>query len=86
MVLGDPALIVSLCTRGDSWSVRTDDRHLISWLNSLRSTRGSLGSLPALTSSPFLWEEGGDPGFVDKVACPCEGREEEEVEKDAVDA
>lgn len=79
----DPTLIVCLRTRCHSWSIRSQNTHLVRRINFLRATRGALSAVAAFASARFLGEEGGDPGVVDEVACASEDSEEEEVEEDA---
>lgn len=87
MTLRDPALVISLlgqCTSRDSWSISTNDRHLLLGVKCLLgSGRGTLCALATFSAALQLWEEGLDPGLVDEVQGSSECGEEEEVEENA---
>lgn len=62
-----PGLVVSLCARGNSWAVGTNDADLVGRIDLLSTLRGSLCALTTLTTALLLGEEGGEPGIVDEV-------------------
>jgi hypothetical protein len=64
---GDPALIVSLGSRGNSRTISAQDGDLISGVDLLAATGRALGALAALAAALLLREEGSDPGVVDEV-------------------
>ena len=75
MMSGDPALIISLRTCRHRRSIGTNDRHLISWIHFLAS-QGSFGPFASFTAAALLGKESSNPGAVDEVACPSEGKAE----------
>ena len=87
MVLRDPALIIcllGLSTSGNSGAVCTNDRNLVFRSHGLLGTTGrTLGTLPTLSTTLGLWEEGLDPGLIDEVEGSGKGGEEEEVQENA---
>lgn len=82
MSLGDPALIVSLRSTCDCWTICADDRYLLGRIHLLRSTARAFSTLTALPTALLLREQRRDPGSVDEKAKASEGRREEEVEED----
>jgi hypothetical protein len=84
---GNPALVEStgLGTGGDSRAISANNRDLVGRVDLLGSLGRSLSALAALAAPLLLREQSRDPGVVDEVASAAEGREEEEVEEDAVD-
>jgi hypothetical protein len=87
VALRNPALVVSLlchCSTGNSWSISTNNRDLILWINCLLAAcRRTLSALATFASTFQLWEESLDPGLVDKVEGSTEGSEEDKVKEDA---
>jgi hypothetical protein len=80
---GNPALVVRLGARGDSWSISTDNADLIGGVDRLGALGGLLRALAALAAALLLGEEGSDPRVVDEVEGAAESAENDEVEEDA---
>ncbi len=87
MVVRNPALIIGFLGQSSSRngrSISSNNRHLLlNWDSLLGSSGRTFGTLASLASAFGLWEEGLDPGLVDKVEGADEGSEEEEIQKDA---
>lgn len=85
-MVGDPALIISLlsqCASRNGRSISPNDGDLVLRRDScLRTSRRTLGTLAALSTTLCLREECFDPGLIDEVECACQCAEEEEVEED----
>lgn len=79
----DPALIISLGTRGDSRAISANDSNLLRGIDLLASTRGALSALAAFAATLLLGEEGSNPGIVDEVKGTGENSEENDIQKDA---
>jgi hypothetical protein len=75
----NPALVVSLCARGDGGAVSADNGDLVGGVDVLGALGRLLRALSALAATLLLGEEGGDPRVVDKVGDSTEDSEDDEV-------
>ena len=72
----NPRFVISFHTRGHRRSIGSHDGNLVSGVDFLRLARRLLSTLAAFPSATLLWEEGADPGAVNKVACASKGSTE----------
>lgn len=77
MVRRNPAFIIRFRARGDRRSIGSQDGDLVRGVDFLRLARRLLSTLAAFSSSTLLWEEGADPGAINKVACASKRSTEE---------
>jgi hypothetical protein len=75
----NPALVVSLCARGDGGAVSADNGDLVGGVDVLGALGRLLRALSALAATLLLGEEGGDPRVVDKVRDTTKDSEDDEV-------
>lgn len=80
---GNPALVVSLGSRGNGGAIGSNDANLVGRVDGLVALGRGLGALATLAAALLLGEQSGDPGVVDEVAGAGENGGEDDVEEEA---